>query len=67
MDKLKIDIVKTRQERAYTRLHSLFEERAKFLLSAAETPVNYPERRNDFGKPVSKTTIANYVLNIKIF
>ncbi len=43
------------------------EERGKFQVSAAETPVNYPERRGDYGKPVSKTTIANYVRNIKAF
>lgn len=50
--------------RAYIRS---IEERGKFQVSAAETPVNYPERRADYGKPVSKTTIANYVRNIKAF
>ena len=50
--------------RAYIRS---IEERGKFQVSAAEKPVNYPERRGDYGKPVSKTTIANYVRNIKAF
>ena len=50
--------------RAYIRS---IEERGKFEVSALETPVNYPERRGDYGKPVSKTTIANYIRNIKAF
>lgn len=50
--------------RAYIRS---IEDRGKFQVSFAETPVNYPERRLDYGKPVSKTTIANYVRNIKAF
>ncbi|MCL1700626.1 tyrosine-type recombinase/integrase [Lysinibacillus sp. Bpr_S20] len=56
--------VKAEHVRAYIRS---IEERGKFEVSADETPVNYPERRGDFGKPVSKTTIANYVRNIKAF
>lgn len=50
--------------RAYIRS---IEDRGKFEVSAAEAPVNYPERRSDYGKAVSKTTIANYVRNIKAF
>lgn len=67
LDNFEIDdvkSVKTEHIRAYIRS---IEERGKFTVSAEESPVNYPERRVDFGKPVSKTTIANYVRNIKAF
>jgi len=67
LDNFEIDDVKSvkaEHVRAYIRS---IEERGKFEVSADETPVNYPERRGDFGKPVSKTTIANYVRNIKAF
>lgn len=50
--------------RAYIRS---IEERGKFQVSSNDKPNNYPERRSDYGKPVSKTTIANYVRNIKAF
>ncbi|MFL0505533.1 tyrosine-type recombinase/integrase [Ureibacillus sp. 179-F W5.1 NHS] len=50
--------------RAYIRS---IEERGKFQISSNDKPNNYPERRSDYGKPVSKTTIANYVRNIKAF
>lgn len=57
LDNFEIDDVKSvkiEHIRAYIRS---IEERGKFEISAAETPVNYPERCSDFGKPVSKTTI----------
>lgn len=41
-------------------------ERGKYEMSA-DKPVNFPERRQDFGKPISQTTIANYTRNIKAF
>ncbi|MBO0586400.1 site-specific integrase [Sporosarcina sp. E16_8] len=50
--------------RAYMRSLS---ERGKYEETAALKPVNYPERRQDFGKPVTQTTIANYTRNIKAF
>ncbi|MFJ6209985.1 hypothetical protein [Lysinibacillus sp. NPDC092081] len=43
------------------------EERCKFEVSPDETPVNYQERRGNFGKSVGKTTIANFVRNLKAF
>lgn len=43
------------------------EDRGKFQASFAKTPVNYPERRADYGKPVSRTTVANYIRNTKAF
>ena len=42
-------------------------ERGKYEVSAAINPANYPERRPDYGKKVSETTIANYTRNIKAF
>lgn len=57
LDNFEIDDVKSvkiEHIRAYIRS---IEERGKFEISAAETPVNYPERCSDFGKPISKTTI----------
>ncbi|MFJ7888295.1 hypothetical protein ACIQYL_09415 [Lysinibacillus xylanilyticus] len=62
----KDDVKNVRAELLQAYIRSI-EERGKFEVSADETPVNYPERRSDFGKPVSKTTIANYVRNIKAF
>ncbi|UZM98228.1 site-specific integrase [Lysinibacillus sp. MHQ-1] len=67
LDNFEIDDVKSVKAehiRAYIRS---IEERGKFTVSAEKSPVNYPERRVDFGKPVSKTTIANYIRNIKAF
>jgi integrase/recombinase XerD len=29
--------------------------------------LNYPDHRTDYGKPISSTTIANYLRNIKVF
>ncbi len=50
--------------RAYIRS---IESRGKFEVSTLDKPNNYPERRSDYGKPVSKTTISNYIRNIKAF
>lgn len=45
------------------------QERGKYEYTANDTAkdVNYPERRNDYGKRISNTTIANYTRNIKVF
>src|SRR5690606_35618454 len=43
------------------------EERGKYKNSATTESKNYPERRRDYGKKISNTTIANYVRNIKAF
>ncbi|WGF39799.1 MULTISPECIES: tyrosine-type recombinase/integrase [Lysinibacillus] len=67
LDNFEIDDVKSvKVEHIQAYIRSI-EDRGKFTVSAVESPVNYPERRVDFGKPVSKTTIANYVRNIKAF
>lgn len=42
-------------------------ERGKYEMTASLNPTNYPERRPDYGKKVSQTTIANYTRNIKAF
>ena len=47
--------------RAYMRS---LAERGKYEVTSALKPVNYPERRQDFGKPVTQTTIANYTRTI---
>lgn len=60
------DLSQVTAEHERTYIGSI-EERGKFEVSAEENPVNYPERRGDYGKAVSKTTIANYVRNIKAF
>lgn len=50
--------------RAYMRS---LAERGKYEMSTANEAVNFPERRQDFGKKISNTTIANYTRNIKVF
>lgn len=44
-------------------------ERGKYTVVANEKSkeINYPDRRNDAGKKISDTTIANYLRNIKVF
>lgn len=60
------DVSKVTAEHVRAYIRSI-EERGKFTVVTNEQAGNYPERRKDFGKPVSKTTIANYVRNIKAF
>ncbi|MGD8191528.1 tyrosine-type recombinase/integrase [Brevibacillus ginsengisoli] len=44
-------------------------ERGKYTVVSNESTreINYPDNRNDYQKPISTTTIANYVRNIKVF
>ena len=44
-------------------------ERGKYTVvtNNASMKVNHPDHRNDFNKPISDTTIANYLRNIKVF
>lgn len=44
-------------------------ERGKYTVTATEKSlnINHPERRNDYKKQLSDTTIANYTRNIKVF
>jgi len=43
------------------------KERGKYTVPSSNTNINHPDRRTDLGKPVSDTTIANYLRNIKVF
>lgn len=56
--------VKAEHLKAYMRN---LEERGKYKNTAAHLSKNFPERRGDYGKKISNTTIANYVRNIKAF
>ncbi|MGE6513341.1 tyrosine-type recombinase/integrase [Lysinibacillus sphaericus] len=44
-------------------------ERGKYTVTASEKSlnINYPNRREDYKKPISDTTIANYTRNMKVF
>lgn len=44
-------------------------ERGKYTVVGREESKlkNFPDNRNDYGKPISTTTIANYLRNIKVF
>ncbi|MGE7947631.1 site-specific integrase [Lysinibacillus sp. NPDC093688] len=56
--------VKAEHLRSYMRSLS---ERGKYELTVADKPNINPKAREDFGKKISKTTIANYTHNIKVF
>jgi len=45
------------------------QERGKYTVVANENTkrINYPENRQDYKKEISKTTINNYIRNIKVF
>ena len=61
-----IDKVKPLHIRQYVKY---LRERGKYTVVANEKSkeINYPDRRNDAGKAISDTTIANYLRNIKVF
>jgi len=44
-------------------------ERGKYTVVSREKPrkINQPDHRHDFNKPISDTTVANYLRNIKVF
>lgn len=44
-------------------------ERGKYTVVSndASLKVNHPDHRNDYNKPLSNTTVANYLRNIKVF
>lgn len=58
--------VKTRHIRQYVKY---LRERGKYTVASNSNSIiiNYPDRRNDLGKELSDTTIANYIRNIKVF
>jgi len=44
-------------------------ERGKYtvVLNEKTAKVNHPDHRHDFNKPISDTTVSNYLRNIKVF
>ena len=43
------------------------QQRGKYTVAADPDSNNYPERRKDYGKKVSPTTINNYIRNMSVF
>ena len=58
--------IKTAHIRAYI---SYLRQRGKYtVVAVAETKnINFPDSRTDRNKPISESTIANYMRNIKVF
>ena len=58
--------VKTAHIRAYIKF---LQERGKYTVMTNEKSkeINHPQNRTDYRKPISDTTIANYLRNIKVF
>lgn len=58
--------VKTAHIRAYIKY---LQERGKYTVMTNEKSkeINHPQNRTDYRKPISDTTIANYLRNIKVF
>jgi integrase/recombinase XerD len=61
-----VDKVQTAHLRHYIKY---LRERGKYTVSVTpeKESINYPDHRTDYSKPVSTTTIANYMRNIKVF
>ena len=61
-----VEKVQTAHIRHYIKY---LRERGKYTVSVAPESdrVNYPDHRTDYNKPISVTTIANYVRIIKVF
>lgn len=61
-----VDKVKSAHIRHYIKY---LRERGKYTVTVNEksAKVNYPHKRDDYRKPLSVTTISNYIRNIKVF
>jgi integrase/recombinase XerD len=61
-----VDEIHTNHIRHYIKY---LKERGKYTVAvkADKTYVNHPEKRCDYKKPISATTISNYIRNIKVF
>ncbi|HDR6308635.1 TPA: hypothetical protein QCU60_000437 [Bacillus cereus] len=61
-----VDKIKPIHIRTYIKY---LRERGKYTFTSntARKQINYPTRRNDYGKTIRETTIANYFGNIKVF
>ncbi len=64
-----IDEVKRIQSGHIRHYIKYLRERGKYTVVVKESTkgINYPDHRTDYQKPISSTTIANYVRNIKVF
>ncbi len=61
-----VDKVKSAHIRHYIKY---LRERGKYTVTVNEksAKVNFPHKRDDYRKPLSSTTISNYIRNIKVF
>jgi integrase/recombinase XerD len=61
-----ISEVKSAHIRSYIKY---LRERGKYTVAVSDKSkeINFPDNRPDFKKPISDTTIANYLRNIKVF
>ncbi|PEW44112.1 integrase [Bacillus cereus] len=61
-----VDKVKSAHIRHYIKY---LRERGKYTVTVNEksATVNFPHKRDDYRKPLSATTISNYIRNIKVF
>ena len=68
-DELKIYSVDKVTENVIRKYINDLQERGKytFYVNDLSKNKNYPERRRDFRKPVSVTTINNYIRNLRVF
>ena len=68
-DKLKIYTVDKITENVIRRYIDDLQTRGKytFYVNDLSKKKNYPDRRRDYRKPVSVTTINNYIRNIRVF
>ena len=68
-DELKIYSVDKVTENMIRKYINDLQERGKytFFVNDLSKVKNYPERRRDFRKPVSVTTINNYIRNLRVF
>ena len=68
-DELKIYSVDKVTENMIRKYINDLQERGKytFFVNDLSKVKNYPERRRDYRKPVSVTTINNYIRNLRVF
>lgn len=59
-----VDKVDTKQVRQYIEY---LKERGKYTVQVANADINKPHNRTDRNKPISVSTINNYIRNIKVF
>ncbi len=69
LEELKISTVDKVSENVIRRYIADLQERGKYTFYANEKQknTNFPDRRRDFRKPISTTTINNYIRNLRVF